>query len=303
MDPLRHGVNLRPELRAAGVTDRQLRLLRRGGQVDAVRRGAYAAGLDGPLERHRAAATAAIAQLGPGTVLSHVTAAVLHGLPLWQTALTRVHATRNRRSGARRGDTLVLHAAALDADEMVQVDGLSVTSLPRTLADLARLLPFEEALVPADSALHRHLVTRAELDVALTRSLRRPGNAAARQVLAFARPGATNPGESRSRLAIHRAGLPVPALQERIRTARGTYETDFWWKDVATVGEFDGRVKYGRLLKPGQDAGEVVFAEKLREDSLRAAGCEVVRWTWAELADFDTVVSRLHEAFARRRSA
>ena len=47
------------------------------------------------------------------------------------------------------------------------MDGLAVTSIPRTLVDLARTLPFERGLVPADAALHTHLVTRASLDEAL----------------------------------------------------------------------------------------------------------------------------------------
>ena len=195
---------------------------------------------------------------------------------------------------------LNLHIATLSPDEVVLVDGLPVTSLPRTLVDLGRLLPFEKALVPADAALHQHLVTRAELDDALDRAARRPGNGKARQVLMFARPGATNPGESRSRLAIHRAGLPAPALQHRIVTDRGPFDVDFWWEQFATVGEFDGRVKYGRLQRPGLDPGEVVYAEKVREDALRSAGHEVARWIWSELDAFDSAARRIREAFARR---
>jgi hypothetical protein len=49
------------------------------------------------------------------------------------------------------------------------------------------------------------------------------------------------------------------------------------------VGEFDGRVKYGRLLRPGQDPGDAVFEEKRREDALRAEDWAVVRWTWADV--------------------
>ena len=45
--------------------------------------------------------------------------------------------------------------------------------------------------------------------------------------------------------------------------------TDWCWPDEGLFGEFDGAIKYGRLLLPGQDAGEVVFAEKQREDLVR----------------------------------
>ncbi|GAA2873379.1 hypothetical protein GCM10010472_33320 [Pseudonocardia halophobica] len=55
---------------------------------------------------------------------------------------------------------------------------------------------------------------------------------------------------------------------------------DFAWREQRVVGEFDGRVRCGRLLAPGQEAGAAVFAEKVREDAIRAAGWTVLRWTW-----------------------
>jgi len=44
-----------------------------------------------------------------------------------------------------------------------------------------------------------------------------------------------------------------------------------------TVGEFDGKIKYGRLLKPGQRIEDEIFEEKLREDAVRDLGLQVVR--------------------------
>ena len=49
------------------------------------------------------------------------------------------------------------------------------------------------------------------------------------------------------------------------------------------IGEFDGKVKYGRLLRPGQDPGDAVFDEKRREDAIRDEDWGVTRWTWSEL--------------------
>ncbi|HEY0698007.1 MAG TPA: hypothetical protein VGD43_09375 [Micromonospora sp.] len=63
------------------------------------------------------------------------------------------------------------------------------------------------------------------------------------------------------------------------------------------MGEFDGRVKYGRLLRPGQDPGDAVFAEKMREDAIRDTGLRVVRWVWNGVDDFGEVVARLRRAF------
>ena len=108
-------------------------------------------------------------------------------------------------------------------------------------------------------------------------------------------------GESRSRVAIRAAGLPEPVLQWRVAAPDGELigMTDFGWPAARTVGEFDGRVKYGRLVRPGQDPGDVVYAEKLREDRLRAQGLAVVRWTWSDLDDFDDVAERIHSRLTR----
>ena len=76
-------------------------------------------------------------------------------------------------------------------------------------------------------------------------------------------------------------------------------EADFGRPALRTVGEFDGRVKYGRTLRPGQSPGDVVFAEKVREDAVRATGQGVVRWIWDELDDFAPVADRLQRSFRR----
>ena len=58
-------------------------------------------------------------------------------------------------------------------------------------------------------------------------------------------------------------------------------------------------VKYGRLLKPGQTAGDAVHGEKLREDALRDHGWQVARWTWDDLWQPQKIVDRILRAFAR----
>lgn len=105
-------------------------------------------------------------------------------------------------------------------------------------------------------------------------------------------------GESRSRLAIQRAGLPAPVLQWKVQGHGRVFEVDFGWPELHTVGEFDGLFKHGRLVKLGQDPADVVVAEKLHEDEIRDLDLRVVRWIWAEIGDFDPVTERLCRAFA-----
>ncbi|MGI5132585.1 hypothetical protein ACQEVB_37685 [Pseudonocardia sp. CA-107938] len=285
---------LRQELLAAGFSVDEVRRGRQRGAIVAVRRGAYVgAGEDPPddLDTHRLRIEAAVRQLGTGAVVSHVSAAVLHGLPVWGLSLDRVHATRDRSSGARTGRDVHLHAAAFDADEITTVGGVLVTCPARTVVDIARSAPFDVAVAVADAALHRPrdrppLVTADELAVAVARSARRPGTTAARRAIAFADGRSESVGESRSRVAIDMAGLPAPVLQWEVQTSIGLCRVDFYWPEHRLAGEFDGRVKYGRLLKPGQHPGDAVYAEKRREDALRAEHMGVTRWGWPDIPAF-----------------
>ncbi len=103
-------------------------------------------------------------------------------------------------------------------------------------------------------------------------------------------------------MALWRAGLPPPVLQWEVRSVDGTFvgRVDFGWPEHRTVGEFDGRAKYGRLLRPGQDPGDTVFEEKLREDTLRDHRLSVARWTWSDLDRFEPVARRLRRGFSTR---
>jgi hypothetical protein len=76
---------------------------------------------------------------------------------------------------------------------------------------------------------------------------------------------------------------------------------DFGWEQLGTLAEFDGRVEYGRLLRPGQSAGDAVYEEKLREDELRDGGWQLVRWTWPERDRPAVIGDRLQRAFRRGR--
>ena len=203
-----------------------------------------------------------------------------------------------RREGdASRGRRHV-HAVPLAAEDVtVTKDGLAVTSVSRTVVDLARTVGFEQAVVIGDGALHARLTTPEDLLAVLQRARRRPGTPAARRVLEFLDGRSESVGESRSRVQMAAHGLPAPQLQRHIYDVDGVLvaRVDFDFEEFDTVGEFDGLGKYGR------DPMSSVEQEKLREDAVRATGPTVVRWIWAELSPFDGVVRRLRCAFGLRR--
>ena len=285
-----------------GVVDSEIRRDCRSGRLVRIRRGAYLPGdvtVRSPEARHALLVVAEAARLAPGSVVSHVSAAVLHGLPIWDVPLERVQVTRARATGARNGPSVRVHSAPLDASEIIQLGEVHVTSPARTVVDLARRSPFESAVVTADAALRRGLVAREDLDRALLRAAGWRGVPSARRVVAFADERSESVGESRSRVAIWSAGLPTPTLQWEVRHQGGVLgRTDFAWPEAGLVAEFDGRVKYGRLLAPGEEPGDVVFAEKIREDAIRATGLTMKRWNWYDLADFAVTAAALRAALA-----
>ncbi|MGI3782613.1 MAG: hypothetical protein ACRYG2_17770 [Janthinobacterium lividum] len=295
---------LRSNLVSRGLSDTDVARLRSAGGLQQVRRGAYVRPVEVPdttEKKHRLLIDATLPQLERAAVLSHGSAAVLHGLPVWPDAVAQVHLTRPRSGGGQRRRIVHRHATPLDGSEVTEVEGIPVTTRGRTVVDLARTVPLERGVTAADRALALGL-DRSELDEAVRRSARWPGAAVGRRVAALADPRSESVGESLSRVLLADWGVPSPELQlEVFDRSHLVGRVDFAWPELGVLGEFDGRVKYGRLLRAVDDVGEVVYREKLREDALRDLGWQVVRWTWPELAHPEIIVERLDRAFRRAR--
>lgn len=298
------GLHLRPRLLANGYTSDEVQRARRAGRLVAVRRGAYLRPDDERLADAEAAhallVAATVPRLAGDAVVSHQSAAVLHGLPVWKIDLRQVHVTRAGCPRGRIGARVHRHTAPLGPDEVVELDGIPVTSAARTVVDLARSVGFEQGVVTTDAALRFRLVDGRTLDAALRQAAGMSGCPAARRIAAFSDGGAESVGESRSRVALDRFGLPAPILQWKVESAgRVIAVSDFGWPELRTVGEFDGRIKY-EASRPGRTAGEVVFAEKVREDAVRDENVGVVRWIWDDLDAFAPVAARLRRTFRPR---
>ncbi|MCX5046120.1 hypothetical protein OG921_23395 [Aldersonia sp. NBC_00410] len=304
MDPEPERLLHRRQALARGYTPGELERARQSGVLQLVRRGVYArTALVDAMDvesQHRLLIEATVATSDAQAVVSHASAAVLHGIAVWNLPLHRVHLTLDASSGGRIVRRRHVHTAPLAADDVVRTtDGIAVTSVARTIIDIARTAPFETAVVTADSALQRELVTNDELCVAIVLGAARRGIPRARRVVAFADGRSESVGESRSRVLMHTHGLPKPDLQRVIRahTGRRLGRVDFYVEQHHTVGEFDGMGKYTRYLRPGETSADAVRREKLREDALRATGAAVARWTWPELDHPSVVVQRLRSAF------
>ncbi|MGH3735906.1 MAG: type IV toxin-antitoxin system AbiEi family antitoxin domain-containing protein [Micromonosporaceae bacterium] len=274
------GVLLRQQVIDSGMSEAAFRRRQRSGQWRRLRRAVYAEGefadfVSGDSPRsHALDAAAAISQLTDAAAVSFESAALLWGVETlgrrWQR---EIQLTRPRRSeGLRRYPGVVVHQAALPAEHLTRRWDVAITTVARTVIDIARTRSFRAAVVAADAALRKGLCSRDELTKTAAACSRWPGIRRARAVAAFADPRSESPLESLSRASFHLQGLPPPAIQEWITQ----YDrVDFLWKVGRVIGEADGRQKYATR--------DDLLHEKDREDHLTRMGYKVVRWSWHDI--------------------
>lgn len=303
-DALRtYKVASRDEWIAAGISPRRLRTLVRAGELVRIRFGAYAtaeafeAAKSTAAQAHALQAVAAIAHADRRTyVASHESAALIHGLSLLKTPPDLVTVTRRPGTSGgrtRRSAGLSIYVAQLPDAHVTMADGIRVTTPARTVADLARSLPFMDAVVVADCAIHKVKTSKAQVRRVLQQCERWPGVAAARNVIDFGNGLSESVLESCGRVRFHEHGLPEPKLQAEFFDEYGAViaRADFFWPEHKTVAEADGMLKY-------TDSG-VLRNQFKRDRALRERGYKVVHFTWQELfAEPRRVIASIREAFA-----
>ena len=282
----------RADALATGWSDSALRRATAAGRIVRLRDGTYA---PAHLAADPRSAIVGAAMRCDRAVVSHASAARLHGLPLIEARDGAPHLTVPPGTSTNIARAQV-HRAPLPSEHVVVLGTTRVTSPARTLVDLARTTSLDEAVAAIDFALHRHLVDAAALQHVIAACRRWPGMAGARRALRESDRRSESPLESISRLALVRLGIPAADLQRTLLDRRGRFlgRADFYWDDEGVVGEADGRSKY-------TDRG-VLFDEKLRQERMEEAGLVVVRWTWHDVRRRpDALAARIRRALARGR--
>jgi predicted transcriptional regulator of viral defense system len=278
------GLIVTADLRRAGITDAEVRRQLRRGEWVRVRRGVLAeathlAGLD-DTGRHLLETVAVVLALQrPTAVVGRTSAATLHGLPLPRAVdrtVTLLDPAQNRT-----GEGYRIHRAPLPAGDITRRRGIPVTTVPRTLVDLARTLPLIDAVVAADAALHRlpDLVTPELLRVAAGSATGWSHAADARRLADLAVEHVESPLETRHRLALLSSRVPLPRRGMRIDLDGDHFYPDGLWEEEGVVQETDGRVKT-RDPWHGRSAEQKIWEEKRRAEKLTAAGLRF--WRVAE---------------------
>ncbi len=219
---------------------------------------------------------AAVLACGPGALLSHRSAAVVWGLREDRRRSTDVTAP-NRRGRIPNGIDAHRDGSLTAADRTV-IDGIPCTTIPRTLLDLAAVVPVSELRKAISEAEVLRLLDHGAMRRLLKRSRGRRGVARLRMLLDEIHPQTKRTRSEMERLFLRMCGgaaLPEPEVNVKLEVGDGFLEPDFLWRDAGLIVEADSR-RY-------HDTDSAFQLDRKREQRLLLAGWRVARCTWEQV--------------------
>jgi Protein of unknown function (DUF559) len=231
-----------------------------------------------------------------GAVASHQTAARVHQIAVPEDDRVQ-HVTVTREQRRRNRPDLHFHTRSLGCGEVERRDGIPVTSIARTLADLTTSLERVRAVWALDDALRRRLCAKAEVSAVIERWRGGAGCVSARQRLDEADGVAESILETAGRLVLWDRGVPLPVPQHELWAPDGTLvaRLDGAYLREKVALEFDGADPHG--------LPEAVFRDRWRQNGLPELGWTVLRFTWWDvMRDPDRVAEIVQRTLARRVS-
>jgi len=264
--------------------------------------------------KHLLHARAALAAQYGRVALTGPSAAALHGFALYQENLAVVHLVRLDSGCSHHAAKINHHVVTQDIeDDLAIYDGVMAVNPARAVWEVACRSSLESGVVTADSALKQNPPLREAIEELQQRFAYFPGSRRGRLTIKLADPRADSPGESVTRVQFHRFGIPMPELQYHVIDRHGSLVgiSDFYWEEQRHLGEFDGKIKYQSLLRPGETASEFVIREKKREDAMRADLRGMTRFVWSEvmpdraprtMADFAQALDQSYRLYVRGRT-
>lgn len=305
---LAHAVHLRRDLQRAGLSDRHIADLVASGALKRVRRGAYVDGqlwqALGPADRHRLLTRAVLLTGRTGTVVTHLSAAVEWGAPVWDLPLDAAHTTRTDAVAGRRRDDWVQHAGVLPDDHVTERNGVPVSSAARTCVEVTTVADVERSLVVVNGLLHAGTTTVGEFGAMAQDCRYWPYSLHTDLVLRLCTDRLESPGETRFDFFCWRQHLPRPEPQVTVYDERGRRfaRVDFAWLGYGVFVEFDGRLKYEAHRREGETLEQFLMREKRREETIcQLTGWVCIRVTWADLANPELLALRIRRLLESRR--
>jgi very-short-patch-repair endonuclease len=271
-----HGLVSRAQLHGIGLSASAIDRRITNGGLHRIRPGVYAVGHRALLPRARL--MAAVLACGPGAVVSHASAAALWGIR--PSAATRIDVTVADRRRGRAG--VRVHHAPLPPEHVTVVDGIPVTTIERTIVDLAaavRPAVLRRAMEAAETA---RLPDWRIVDELVDAGDGRRGIRALRAIRAENSIGArlTRSELERDFLdVLRRHDLPLPETNVVIEG----FEVDCVWREHRLIVELDSRRHHD-----GTDAFE---RDRRRDRVLTAAGWRAIRITHRQQRYEDAAVA------------
>lgn len=271
-----HGVVARRQLLEAGLTSSAVhRRLARGIFKPIAGAGVY---LLGPVERPRSREMAATLAAGPGSVVSHRSAASLWGLlhpdsrPASPPLPVEISVQLPAR-GPRREGVLVHRVRSLPDDERRECEGIPITSPARTLLDLAAILGQRELETAVARADREGLADASDVERLLARHPGATGSALLREVMGREEGAALTRSEAEMRFLqlVRRARLPAPRVNRKF----GPFELDFYWPAAKLAVEIDGFEYHSSRAS--------FVGDRRRDAWLVSRGIRVLRLAWAQV--------------------
>jgi hypothetical protein len=303
-------VFLRREALADGYTDRAIKRMVDSGQWHRIRAGAYVATETwrtlNAADRHRLTARAVLRTSHPSTVLSHTSAALEHGAPVWGLDLAEVHVTRTDGKPRRREAGVVHHRGKLGDDQVVQLDDVPVTDLLRTAVEVTTLGRVEAALVTVDGLLRLAMPDGDALERMRHRARYWPHSLTSEVVFRLADPRRESAAESRAAYFFWNQGLPRPEPQVVIEDERGREfaRVDFAWPELGVFLEIDGREKYWRYRREDESLEDYLMREKRRAEHIcMLTGWVCIRISWSDLDTPRATATRIRRILESKRPA
>lgn len=301
-------VILRRELIAEGLTDRQIAAKVRQGELHRVRHGSYVSGALwtelSAADRHRVLVRAVLRRAEPGSVVSHVSAAVEHGAPVWGIPLDEVHLTRLDGVPGRREAGVAHHAGQLTGEDVEVVNGIPVTRPARCAVEVTTMTTVEPALVIVDGLLGSGALSRRELDAEIEARKQWPDTLATTIVQRLCDGRVQSVAESRTMFLCWDQHLPRPVPQVPVTDEHGRVfaYTDFAWEEAGVFLEVDGKSKYVLHRRPNETLDEFLMREKRREELIcQLTGWVCIRITWADLENPVRTAQRIRRILDSRR--
>lgn len=302
----KRGILLRRDAVARGLDDNWLARMVRAKALVRIRQGAYADPAIWvpamPSGRHDLRSWAVMRQYDDRVALSHASGVVRRGGPSWGLDLDTVHVTNLFGRGDRTQAGVTHHRGTCLVTDVSRRDGHWITAPARNAMETAILAGRDSAVAVLDWFLNQRLATRDECQLLVDPLMRDwAGTVDLAALLGLARDKRASVGETRTGLFLHDWSYPEPECQWQVHRPDGRVAgiVDFALHDLRLLIEFDGQIKYGRLLKPGQTIADVIRAERARERLLEdLTGYRMLRVVWSELGQPQELDARLRHSIA-----